>query len=344
MNVNRKPHSIMNIQQPSNRPLLFAFPGLNSQWNQMGKDLLRIKAFKNTILRCHKILEPNGLNLLEIITSEDPTIFDHVQHPFVAICSVQMGMVNILKELGIAPDYIIGHSFGQVVSGYADGGLTEEQAILVAYYYGYVCLGDDKINGLMCNVSLGYRELEPYLPKDIFPACHNAWNSCTVSGPVDSIEKFAEKLKQKNIVAHILNTSRIGFHTPFTYHLKPILLDHLKKVIPNPVERSSKWISSSVPVEKWASEAKFCSGEYYIGNYCDPVVFEENCAFIPENVVIIEVGFGVLQGILAENFPKGRCFKMGKFKNLNGVEFLKATLEGLKECGLEFDVGVLGIE
>lgn len=310
----------------------------------MGKDLLRIEVFKQTIERCHKILEQKGMNLLQIITSEDPSIFDHVQHPFIAICSVQLGMVNILKALGIKPDYIIGHSFGQVVSGYADGGLTEEQAILVAYYYGFVCLGDDKIKGLMCHFALGYEQIKPLLPEDVFPACHNAWNSCTVSGPADSIVKFADEMKQKNVVAHILNTSRIGFHTPFTYHLKPILLDHLKKVLPNPARRSSRWISSSVPVERWRQDAVFCSGEYYIGNYCDPVVFEENCKFIPDDVLVIEVGFGVLQQILSTNFPKSKLFKIGKFRNLNSVEFLKDTLEALKEEGLDFDVGVLGIE
>ncbi|KAL5273397.1 hypothetical protein ACFFRR_000250 [Megaselia abdita] len=334
----------MNIHRNNTgRKVLWAFPGLNTQWNQMGKDLLKIKVFKQTILRCHEILVQRGMNLLEIITSEDPTIFDHVQHPFVAICSVQLGMVNILKALGIEPDYIIGHSFGQVVSGYADGGLTEEQAILVAYYYGFVCLGDDKINGLMCNISLGFKELQPLLPDDVFPACHNAWNSCTVSGPVDSIIKFADDMMKKGIVAHILNTSRIGFHTPFTYHLKPILLDHLKKVLPSPIRRSPKWISSSVPVERWEQDAKFCSGEYYIGNYCDPVVFEENCKCIPDNLLVIEVGFGVLQGILAENFPNSRLFKMGKFKHLDGVTFLKTTLEGLKDIGFDLDIDILGI-
>lgn len=309
----------------------------------MGRDLLKVKVFNQTIQRCHKILDRKGMNLMEIITSDNATVFDHVQNPFVAICSVQLGMVNILKALGIEPDYIIGHSFGQVVSGYADGGLTEEQAILIAYYYGFVCLGDDTIEGLMCNISLGYEHLKALLPEGIFPACHNSQNSCTVSGPVDSIITFADEMKKKNILAHIFNTSRIAFHTPFTYHLKPILLEHLKKVLPDPVRRSSRWISSSVPVERWQEDAQFCSGEYYIGNYCDPVVFEENCKFIPENVLIIEVGFGVLQGTLAENFPESKLFKMGKYKNLRGVDFLKETLEGLKEGGLDFDIGILGI-
>lgn len=60
------------------------------------------------IFRCHKALEPKGINLTKIITDADPTIYDNILNSFIGIAAVQIGLTDVLKTIGVEPDYIIG--------------------------------------------------------------------------------------------------------------------------------------------------------------------------------------------------------------------------------------------
>ena len=53
---------------------------------------------------------------------------------------MQVGLVDMLKEeYGIEPAGMLGHSAGEIACGYADGCLTREQTVLIAYHRGPSC-------------------------------------------------------------------------------------------------------------------------------------------------------------------------------------------------------------
>lgn len=83
---------------------------MGSQWCEMGTQLLEIPMFRATIERCQKTLEPHGLDLIDIITSTNPSTFDNILHSFVGIAAIQIGIVDILRALEVPADYYIGHS------------------------------------------------------------------------------------------------------------------------------------------------------------------------------------------------------------------------------------------
>ena len=60
--------------------------------------------------------------------------------------------MDVLKELKIQPDGIIGHSVGELGCAYADGCFTAEQMILIAYYRGLVSMEIKFIHGTMAAV------------------------------------------------------------------------------------------------------------------------------------------------------------------------------------------------
>lgn len=64
----------------------------------------------------------------------------------------QIALTDLLTFLGIIPDGIIGHSVGEMSCAYADGSLTLEEAILLAYYRGLASLESNGIHGLMAAV------------------------------------------------------------------------------------------------------------------------------------------------------------------------------------------------
>lgn len=49
---------------------------------------------------------------------------------------LQIAEIDLLTKLGLQPDGIIGHSVGELACGYADGSLSQREAILAAYWRG----------------------------------------------------------------------------------------------------------------------------------------------------------------------------------------------------------------
>lgn len=48
----------------------------------------------------------------------------------------QIALIDLLTSLGLTPSGIVGHSLGEVACGYADGCLSQEEAVLAAYWRG----------------------------------------------------------------------------------------------------------------------------------------------------------------------------------------------------------------
>lgn len=63
---------------------------MGSQWHGMGKQLLNIPIFAETIRKCEAVLKPKGVDIINILTSEDPTLFDNVLNSFVGIAAIQV--------------------------------------------------------------------------------------------------------------------------------------------------------------------------------------------------------------------------------------------------------------
>ena len=108
-------------------------------------------------------------------------------------------MVDVLKYLDIEPDGIIGHSVGETPSAYADGCITHEQCILLAYWR-ITSIKEAKLTGgLMASIGLSWEDLEKRVPKNISLACNNASNNVTISGPEVDVEKFMKELEAEKI-------------------------------------------------------------------------------------------------------------------------------------------------
>ena len=54
------------------------------------------------------MLAPEGLNLVHIITSPDKEVLEDILNAFVGIAAIQIGLTDVLRELDLKPDGIIG--------------------------------------------------------------------------------------------------------------------------------------------------------------------------------------------------------------------------------------------
>lgn len=137
------------------RPIWFVFSGMGSQWPSMGNALLRFPIFAEAVRKCDTVLRPKNIDIYNILTNPDKSMFDNIMNSFLGIAAVQIGLVDLLAALGIVPDRIIGHSYGELGCAYADGCLTAEQMILAVYSRGLVSLETKTIYGSMAAIGLG---------------------------------------------------------------------------------------------------------------------------------------------------------------------------------------------
>jgi len=66
------------------------FTGIGSQWPGMGKSLLKLPVFAAAIDKCQQALKPYGVDVINIIISEDPRIFNNILNCFVGIAAFQV--------------------------------------------------------------------------------------------------------------------------------------------------------------------------------------------------------------------------------------------------------------
>ncbi|CAL8122739.1 unnamed protein product [Orchesella dallaii] len=293
-------------------PVWYVFSGMGSQWSGMGRDLMKFEVFEKSIKKSADVLSHHGVDLLDILMHGTDETFDNVLKSFVSIAAVQVALVDLLNLLGITPDGIVGHSVGELGCAYADGCFTAEQTVLAAYARGRAILESKLPPGAMAAVGLTWEEARQRCPADIFPACHNAKDSVSISGPVDSIKKFVEELKSESIFAKEVKSSGQAFHSKYIADAGPKLKSFLEQIIPVPKERTDRWVSSSIPEKYWnTSLAKMSSVEYHVNNLLSPVLFQEALAHVPDNALVIEIApHSLLQAILKRSL-NSKCINVG---------------------------------
>ncbi|XP_043469511.1 fatty acid synthase-like [Leptopilina heterotoma] len=288
------------------REIWYMFSGMGSQWVGMGEALLEIPVFAEAIKKCDRVLKPRGIDIVRIITEKDPKMFDNIVNSFVGIAAIQIGLVDVLDSVGLKPDFLIGHSVGELGCAYADGCFTAEQMVLAALSRGLASVETEMPRGSMAAVGLGYEEIQNLCPTDIDVACHNSLSSSTISGPADSMKAFVAHLTDKKIFAKEVACSNIAYHSRYIAPAGEKLKKYLQEVIPNPKLRSNRWVSSSVPRDEWNSaRARLSSAEYHTNNLLNAVLFAETAKSIPSNAVVIEIApHGLLQAIVKKSLPE----------------------------------------
>ncbi|KAJ8922067.1 hypothetical protein NQ315_008708 [Exocentrus adspersus] len=319
------------------RQIWFVYSGMGSQWCGMVSDLMKIEVFAKSIQSSHKILAERGVDLMHIITTSDKTVFDNILNCFVGIAAIQIALTDVLKALGIEPDGIIGHSVGELGCAYADGCMTAEQMILSAYSRGRASIEATLITGMMAAIGLGYHQIKDRLPPSIEVACRNSPESCTISGPTEDMEVFVKQLQSEGVFARLVNVANIAYHSRYIKPAAPLLLKYLHEVLPTPVARSSKWVSTSNLKENWDTDlAKHSSAEYHTNNLLSSVLFEDGCREIPKDSILIEIApHGLLQAILKRSLKLSTHIPLTQRGSSSSVKFLLENFGKMYLAGMD---------
>ncbi|WP_175671503.1 non-ribosomal peptide synthetase/type I polyketide synthase [Burkholderia ambifaria] len=196
---------------PHARPVIFLFTGQGAQAAGMARDLHR----ENPVFRaaldqvCGRFASAAGLALEPYLLGEASTTDTALVQPL--LFAYEYALYQAWTALGVSPDYLIGHSLGELVAACCAGVFSLDEAIdLVA---ARAAAMQAQPAGAMLSVSIAEDELAAQLPPTLALAAVNGPLQCVVSGPVDAIDGFAAHLRDRG-VAHARLASSHAFHSP----------------------------------------------------------------------------------------------------------------------------------
>ncbi|XP_070169898.1 fatty acid synthase-like [Polyergus mexicanus] len=320
------------------RPICFIFSGIGFQCLNMGRALMKFPAFIKAVQNCDKILRPHGISVTDILTNKDKDIVDNIVNLFVGLIGLQIGIVDLLTSIGITPDIIIGHSIGELICGYADGCLTAEETIMLAYYIGLAFLNSKIIDGLMAEINVDSKIMKNICPSDIDIACYNNSRNFIVSGPTTSVRTFLAMLQNDNIPVKEISFGRIPFHSRYVEPAKVKLLEYLNQILPQQASPSAKWLSVLNEYYEWfGASPKSSVAEYYANYLLAPVLFSETLRFIPNDAVTIEIApHDILQYILNDSLETTVTnVALYKFSHKPNIELFLYGIGKLYNAGLQ---------
>lgn len=198
------------------------FPGQGSHYLGMGKDLLDVgdRFFLNLLEVASDTVKHDLLGYISGAKTDDFIKAANLQP---LISSVSLAYWSLLRNEGITPDLVMGHSLGEITALAPSGVVTPELAVEMAAYRGMLMdrAAAECGGGGMAVVLFSTSEevenaiVDLGLDKTLFVANYNAGNQTVISGLTDSLNLFeSEFCKERR--AKIQRIDVAGpWHTPF---------------------------------------------------------------------------------------------------------------------------------
>lgn len=197
---------------------VFVFSGNGSQWRGMGKALFNDNAcFRQSIEEMDALLSKyQKWSLAKAFSDPDSCldVFDRAEINQPMLFALQVGLVTALKEKGLEPSAVIGHSVGEVAAAWAAGALSLKDAAKVIYYRSAL-QGTTHGKGRMAVANMSAERAEPLIAKcggRIEISAVNSPASITVSSSdTGALSLFLDLCKKWRIAAKKLDL-------PYPYH------------------------------------------------------------------------------------------------------------------------------
>jgi acyl transferase domain-containing protein/acyl carrier protein len=220
---------------PTAPKLAFVCTGMGPQWWKMCRGLLdAYPAFTQSILRSDRELSrhTNWSLVEELRVDEARSRMAETEVAQPANFAIQVALAEQLKQFGITPDAVIGHSAGEVAAHYLAGVLTFEQAIHVIYHRSRL---QQRTSGLGRMLAVGL-SAESFMETvdirgQISIAAINGPSTVTVAGDGNILAGIADRLDELQIFNRFLN-GKVPYHTHYMDSIKDQLINAFDELAP----------------------------------------------------------------------------------------------------------------
>ncbi|HYR88120.1 MAG TPA: SDR family NAD(P)-dependent oxidoreductase [Terriglobia bacterium] len=223
------PPNIRLIKRPVSGTVAFLFPGQGCQYLNMAREAtLYIPLLRTTLEdadRClrsrfpellSRYIYPPGAHTDTEADLQRRSLTDtRVAQP--GIGALSAGFLDLLADLGIRPDMVAGHSYGEFVALHAAGILSRSEFLHLSAVRGQVMADATTTSapGAMAAVHATRGDVEEALGSmdGIVIANHNAPRQLVISGSQESIKKSLARFEKLGVSAEPLPVSA-AFHSP----------------------------------------------------------------------------------------------------------------------------------
>ncbi|KAL2878361.1 Mycolipanoate synthase [Colletotrichum sp. CLE4] len=189
------------------------------------------------------------------------------------ICTaVQIALTRHLARYGITPKAVVGHSSGEIAAAYAAGVLTLKEAVIVAYYRGFV-VKKLKTQGSMAAIGLGREQVTPFLVPKVVIACENSSSSVTLSGDTDALETVCSAIRsaRRDALVRMLKVDK-AYHS---HHMRAVGIEYQSLLKPHLSPKSPNVAFHSSVSSQILERGSDFGAEYWQRNLESPVLFRQ---------------------------------------------------------------------
>ncbi|KAI1307858.1 putative polyketide synthase [Xylaria venustula] len=324
---------------------VFMFTGQGSQYVGMGFDLFKSnKTFAELLDTYEDIALKMGLpRFLHVISDKSVDIASHTAtETQLALVSLEMAVANLLKEWGIVPDIVIGHSLGEYAAMNAAGVLSVSDVLylvgrramlmekhLVPNEYAMLVVSSDmeSLPGVFKTLDLRSCDI----------ACINAPSVTVVSGTVRDLQVLEEYMAPKTKTT--LLKVPYGFHSA---QIEPILGEYRKLaegvVFTKPQIPMVSTLTGTVEREAGTFTPEYLGRQAReTVKFTDALLSLQNTGLIGENSILVEIGpdpfcLGLARRTLS--LPSSACLLPAIKSSDDNWSTLSVVLKAAYETGL----------
>ncbi|EOD50626.1 putative polyketide synthase protein [Neofusicoccum parvum UCRNP2] len=291
--------------------ITYVFTGQGAQWPEMGKSLIEtFPIVSETIQQLDSFLAtlkcpPQWTIRAELLKDPASSRIHEPEFSQPLCTALQIALVNLWAELGMAPDSVVGHSSGEIGAAYVSGALSAGEAIIAAYFRGQAAK-NQKRQGAMAAVGMGAEAVQPFLVDGVVVACENSSASVTISGDKEAVDAVVQTIAREQPDTFVRHMKVLqAYHS---HHMKDYGESYQNIISPLLNAQPARIPFFSTVYGADIEGRGYLDAEYWRLNLESPVRFETGVRALldemgGENRIFLEIGpHGPLAGPLRQIF------------------------------------------